>query len=692
MYSVSGYVGGYGYIDSDVEDYLVFTISGYVAGVGAVSHDYLFREAIVVSGGIAGVGKIGHKLNYSKQKTLNPILIAQNQPYNPGDCPIAALEYEGFSPNKIINIIPREDEVYENTMDYHRVEVLTKVDTHYPITHYPYHDTYNDKLKYLITDFRSHNSNGDPLFFQYEPLFDAYAPDSGVAISNIYRNDETIVDPKDYIIQYSYDLLNDGNTRYSDTTWSSQLKTRKVHRVRVLLPYKFIDENQYYTIEYSKSNLDVSQPQRELIELRNLYNSADYTIDESGVMLTANTRVTESGAIMLVKDPRFRITPLDVVAIKGENSYLSDKVATWKLRMNVGAFMKSSGFFTNQSGNLYNLEDRYFDGEFVPVTNAKPTLVKPDLLRLKESPIYIDPVKYSHPLYTIDTYDKTQDALVDQRGKIAIDVNGITRNDITIKSIDTEKGYLQLDTNLDPTDEIELTYFMSQSGNFLIENLELNPKVTGSGVADFHVSGYPDGFGIAVRPYTNNASGWYPYIYDLNEAESSRTMYNIYPKDTPTDATSLAWTADDFVTVCEIDLNRLSSDIITLTDARRPGGGVQMNRELRDWFKTNYSGRIEEHEKDWYTDYGYYGGAPLSNSSTVVIHVPDPIISGMRQEWIDNFEQSITNPVEARERAEAEFKHTLDQAIRRHLSAGTDYILAPTISGVFTGKFLDLRQ
>lgn len=696
-YSIEGDVAGEGSISSDIDEQLLIRISGRVAGVGSISHDFQFREAIIIDGSVAGIGSIGYYINQSKTKASNPILITQNQPYNLGDCPIAAIEYEGFSPNKIVNVIARDDEIYENTLDFHKIEVLTldRLNNIYPIIHYPYHDTWNDKIKYLVTNYRSQESNGQPLFFQYETLFDVSAPDSGVAITNIYRNDDVIIDPSEYLVQYSYDLLADGNDRYSPTSWGSQQKSRNSHRVRVLLPYKFIDDTQYYTIEYDKSSYGTILYQKELIDLRSLYTPEDYLITESGLSVTNNSRIKGSGSLMLIKDPRYRIAPLDVVAIKGEDGYLSDKIATWKLRMNVGSFIRGSGFFTSVSGNIYNLEDEYFNDTFVPVTNAKPTLVRPDVLKLKESPIYIDPTTYTYPLYNIETYDKSQNSLIDQRGKIAIDINGLTRSDIKIKSIDTQKGYLQLNTNLDPTDEIELTFYMSPSGNFLIDNLELNPKITVdnySGVSDFHISDYPDGFGIAVRPYTNDSNGWYPYIYDLSEPESSRTLYNIYKKDSPVDSVSVSWIDDSFITICEVDLNKLSTDIVNMTDSRKSGGGLVLNKELRDWFRLNYSGNIKIHESDWYTDHGYYGGTPLSNSSTIIIHVPQEKINTMRQEWIDYYTQEINNVDEARRKGEDEFKHNLDQAIRRHLSSGSDYILIPTTSGTFTGKILDLRQ
>jgi hypothetical protein len=685
--NIIGSIEGYGVASSNVSGTLNITVVGSVAGRGIILHNYTLLSPSQISGSVAGVGKIGYKLNYSKRKALNPILVAQNYPYNKGDCPIATIEYDGFSPNKIINLISKEDEIYENTIDFHRIETLSKVDGIYPIKHYPYDSQWNNKIKYLVTDFRADNSNGDPLFFQYEPLFDVYAPDSGIAISNIYRNDDTIVKPNEYIVQYNYDLLSDGSGRYTDTQWGNQVKQNNVHRIRVLLPYKCIDDDQYFTIEYNKSSYNTNQYQKELIELQTLYNSNDYSINSTGLIVPPNSKLTRRGPIMIVKDPRYRVAPLDVVSIKGDG-YLSDQIATWKLRLNAGSFIRSSGYFNNVTQNIYNLEDKYFQNTYIPITNAKPTIIKPNLLKLKESPIYIDPTLYTYPFYQIDVYDKTNTQLIDQRGKISIDINGITRSDIKIKSIDTKKGYIELDTELDPTDEVELTFFMSPDGSFVVDNLELNPKISGD--TNFHISGYPYGLGLAIRPYTDDINGWYPYIYDLKDGQTG-TLKNLYKNGNSIDSVTANWNDANFIPLCEISLNKLSIDIVKLTDARKFGGGAEINKELQKWFNTNYSG-IMEHENEWYTDYGYYGGAPLSNSSTIIIHIPQHHLTDLENQWIHYYEQEMDNISEARLKGISEYKHYLDQTIRRYLSAGTEYILIPTVSGEFTGKIIDLRQ
>jgi len=72
--------------------------------------------AIYVSGNISGLGTPSYYLNISRQQAFNPILVCQEQGYKFNECPISAIEYEGFSPNKIINIRSRENDIYENTL------------------------------------------------------------------------------------------------------------------------------------------------------------------------------------------------------------------------------------------------------------------------------------------------------------------------------------------------------------------------------------------------------------------------------------------------------------------------------------------------------------------------------------------------------------------------------------------------
>jgi hypothetical protein len=67
-------------------------------------------STVTITGNVAGAGLPDYYVNFGKPYTHNPYLIVENSPYNPGDFPIAALEYTGFSPNKIISFIKRDEE------------------------------------------------------------------------------------------------------------------------------------------------------------------------------------------------------------------------------------------------------------------------------------------------------------------------------------------------------------------------------------------------------------------------------------------------------------------------------------------------------------------------------------------------------------------------------------------------------
>jgi hypothetical protein len=637
---------------------------------------------ITITGNIVGVGTFDYYLNDSKTKAHNPILNFDSLTYESRDCPIAAIEYVGFSPNKIINIKSKENSVYENTLDYHMFETLEWDSTlnYYKIKHYPQHPVHTGVLHYLLTNYYSDDQKGNPLFYQYELKFDSYSDISGLFVKNIYKNNEVRIDPKEYVVQYSNDLLGAGSGRYSETTWVTD-NAGSLQRIRVLLPFEFISYDTFYVVEYEKFIYGVRSYQKELIELEQIYESGFYNITSSGLELPIQRSYLKNGdALTLVKDPTYRINPLDIVALKGENAYMSDIDVQWKLRINTGSFYVPSGIYNAKAGNIYNMIVPNGTYSEQPLTNIKPTIVNSNILKVKESPVYIQPT-YTYPLYKIDHYDRSLPEVVDQRGKVAIYVNGSSRDDIKIASVDRDKGFFELDTDINPTDEIEMAFYIEASGYLILEDLELNPKIAGS--TSWHISDFPNGIGVGIMPWATGEFAMYPYIYDLTSGTANQLL------DVGMGVGSGINITSDFFKICELELNKLTTDMVKLTDARKVGGGIGDKKLLENWFKTNYSG-IEIHEKEWYSDVGYYDGTPLPFSSTIIIHIPETTINTYRQRWIDYYKQNY--PVaEAEKIGDKEFKRDLDQTIKRYISAGTDYILIPTVSGQITGKFLNLR-
>lgn len=674
----SGYVAGVGYISGNIDYYILYAVSGDMAGVGYIFSDVEARESLHISGSIEGIGYVGSKINFSRQKSVYPELRV-DETYPSNDCPIAAFEYIGFSPNKVLNTLSYEDEVYENTREYYITEIINKRGSVFPIKHYPYISDISGKVPYLVTNYES-NIFSKPLFYTYELLFDVYSNEDAETVT-LYKNNERVVNKDEYIVQFSYELLNEDNDRYvaPNDRWRDFDQTKTVHRVRILLPIEFSDPSDFYTVSYNKSVYGARSPQRELVELRPIYKEGkDYFIYSGGLMLNdpESTIPETTSSLFIVKDPDYRIKPLGVEP----PVYQPDEISSWRLRLNPGSILINSGLYNGTEPRSYLLENLYASGN-IPITNVKPIAVLDNVLRLRESPIYVDTTKYVHPKYEIELYDKKDLTLVDTIGKFSVEVNGVARTDLRITSIDRHKGYIMLDTTLQQTDEIELNFYVEQSGYMVVDNLELNPKVL-SGGSMFHISGYPDGLGIAMRPYdSGNSNTFYPYIYDSSLPEASRT-YRMIPE--LGDVTHIGY-FENMLPVCELNINRLSTDMVKITDARRIGGGIDDETDLESWM-VNTTG-VNTREKDWYTNKGYYGGDPLSFASNIVIHVPSGVLFEGRRRWIDSLSGIHPDPREAYNRGTREFNFYLDQVIRRYISAGSDYILIPINS---SGNFMDI--
>jgi hypothetical protein len=77
----------------------------------------------------------------------------------------------------------------------------------------------------------------------------------------------------------------------------------------------------------------------------------------------------------------------------------------------------------------------------------------------------------------------------------SIDPTKLTFNDM----IDRYKGFIELNKVLNILDEIELSFHLDDSNFILLENFELNPKISVSGGCRYHINSYPNGFGIALK-------------------------------------------------------------------------------------------------------------------------------------------------------------------------------------------------
>jgi len=75
----------------------------------------------------------------------------------------------------------------------------------------------------------------------------------------------------------------------------------------------------------------------------------------------------------------------------------------------------------------------------------------------------------------------------------------------------------------------------------------------------------------------------------------------------------------------------------------------------------------------------------------IFINIPQVYLDNSYQQWLDYYKK-YNDYDSANLIANREFKFYLDQYIRNYISAGTDYIILPTISGIITGKIYNLYQ
>lgn len=649
---ISQQTDGWFRLDNQPSDYLQLLDGGFWTSLATMFN---------ISGSIVGIGDTTGNFNYSafniyRTSAIFPVL-RQGSTYRTDEVPIAALDFTGFDPDKIINITPHYLDIYENTNDFYEVEQISQGSgLFFPIKHYPYYSGIN----YLVTDIKTNLQNGVLLFYQYELQFDAYI-EVGIDSLKIYKNNSTLINPTDFLIQFSDDLLTSSG-RYTSTNWSLQTLSQNVtKRVRVLLPLSFNNKDDFYTIQYVKNIKGAFINQIELLELTPLYDYTDYTITSNGLTPTIDTRLSSSSQISyyITKDPEFQYNTIDIDVISDSQIQKN----SWSLRLNSFDILTNSGLVNGSQSSYYKLDNVYENG-FILLDSIKPDSIINNVIKLKQVPIYVS--GYIYPDYTITNYDPSNINSNDSSGNFTITVNNSVANNIKITSIDRKKGYLFLDTPLKDTDEVELRFWVDTSEYVHVTNMELNPKLFGTTPDLFNMETYKDnGFGIAMIPYTQ-PSGQYLYIYDLGD--SSQTITSITP--TGIAPSTIPWD-DTYITLAEVYMNKLTTDLVNMTDARRTGGGVDFTQDIMYFYKEY------PHQTEWYTSRGYYGGEPLAHNSLVIINIPSDVFYGEQNKWISYYLDQASGDPSGRDLGIKKFNFYIDQVIRRYISAGTAYAIMP---------------
>ena len=593
------------------------------------------------------------------------------------DCSISVIELDGYSPDKIINTITYQDDIYENSVFYHQSIQLSPTNlsgtiSGFPIDFYGYSD--HNNIDFLVTD--KVNDRNEPLYYSYELQFDVYSLTES-DILQVYKNNEEQINSDRYIVQfigektlqsvYESDEM-ETYGRYASgvaplwNSFSNVSATDDVYRVRILLPLDFYNEQDFYTVRYNKRIFGKNYPTHlELVELNNLYTqdeTKDFYVSDEQIKYGSNTNIPTSNVntLWIIKDPASQVKPISIFSLNSD-AYQNDAGTSWNLRMKTGSFLTHG----NKDGN----NKKFFKCDFIenytvgdsalyqPFVYIKPTFRGRNLLKVEEKPLYIDEEKYSYPNYKVDLYEKyaentnpldsTDFTNVLPTGTIAIDINGNPAKDINVASVDRSKGYILLDSNLNTDDEINLFFYADQTQELTLSNLELNPRV--SGIYGFGNNKEYKKFtniGIALRKWPDDGidsiseaewENYYnPYFFDFDNPTSgfyrSTPVSNIeeitpvygsllFDPYNPT-ADYVDSTNGTFMPVCHLGLNKLTKDNIKIIDSRVIGGGIH---DSRTYTLTN-------NQLNSYVDLGYYDGEPLPHAGFVVVHIPRAIYDG----------------------------------------------------------------
>ncbi len=676
--------------------------------------------------------------------------IKKKEGYDISMCSTATVQLEGFSPTKITKHIDYSNDIHENSNYYVQTQTMPAIEDDtglvtpvtFPFTYYETTTRYSST--FFITD--KLNDNNDPLFFSYELKFDVNAV-TDTDIVEVLKNNTTPLRPDQYKLQFGDVSLTDnfygtkdaGYDRYGTTTiWGPIDGSKNIHRVRVLLPLEVGNKYDFYTVRYNKSLFNISYPAHfELAEFTPLYvRSVDWDIIDDTIILPTASKIsnTTTKQLYVTKDPNAHIAADGVISMNTEG-YQSDAESSWHVRVNHGSF-------------LTNIDERYYQAQFAPIDPANPqekyqliTYVNPKLLggnivKVEDAPIHVitidddgAPSGYVYPYYEVKIFPKESFETTIPIGTFGIDVDGVDVSRIKISSVDRQKGYILFNKQFNPQEEVDLFFYTDCASKSYIYNLELNPRISGLyGMAADSNTTIRD-IGVAVREsppggvgslYVNRLKYQSLYFFDFNDVDDNgiTTFYRgnqIPGLPTYNEVGQLRWNPFNgkesvtgrFIPITHISLNRLFPDILNIQDARVIGGG----------FSGQEQKRLNNEQKNSYTDIGYWDGEPLPHAGLVIIHIPSNIYPDLITKWetSDIFNPDmytdITKEEIARLAAESgedydeyyskllegysvnnekvkdpywqmliswakkEASHYLDQLIKKYIPAGTQYIL-----------------
>lgn len=546
--------------------------------------------------------------------------------YEKEHVPLFYYSIKNFSPATVLNVVNVAHYIPENNPNYNIYEKITpKVDgdNEYLL---PERYKHLPSGSLIVTDRATTSKYAEyalPLYYEYQLMYNHYSPDSTFpeGFVNIRKNNENTLSRDSYAVETREYPVASG--RYVGTNtggfqWAGRPISGTMVTARVLLPARTGDNN-LYTLEYNRyMNATDSQYWSELVDERQLYTeSADYDITPSSLIMTVGTKMVSGNAIYVQKNPDSFIT-FRSPAIS------SDKFNTtnWEFSVSLGNFMVSSGVVDVRGDYYICHTDTTLTS--MPTAAEPPVIAGKNILRVAHRPLITPSSTYPTPDYIFtDTIT-------------SLEINNTSMlSDIT--SVDTKRGFVMLRRNLNPTDNIKITYNTDPTKVMVVRNIELNPTFVGSGLIDVAASG----LGVAIVPSGTTFTDMDGDSFTFANW-SNIVLYNL-ADNVYGDFTSgvFGWGASAYTP------SQLGTDVVSgvIPSGSRFLGSItvnvspEQNVELIDIRrKGGYDeGQVASGVTDWrgYADIGYWDGEPLPMAGTVIIQIPSHIYRNI----VDVFER-----------------------------------------------------
>lgn len=581
---------------------------------------------------------------------------------------IATVQLNDFNPDTIIKSVNYENLISENSEDYITVETLEPIASgtgEFLIKGYISQTTaqqeYESNVDYLITE--KTNSLNEPLFYEYQLKFDAYGL-TNTDLVEVYKNNIELVPPSKYRLEYGEDTFKNRYITMPDDThvgrydsnleWSAFKPGEVEHRIRLLFPLEFADENAFYTVRYVKRLFDVNHPTHtELVELDRLYGGElnspftgtnhkpfSYEINYNKLILDTDVIPSENiNFLYIVRNPENQIKQNGLVQLLTDGSQ-KEADASWSLRIQTGTFITGDAVFdevTSKYQISYEGEEQY---KYQMMAYIKPNRIGNNIYKINQNPFYVNSEKYVYPYYNIDV-PYTIDGNDLPHGSVGFDLDALLLRDVKISSIDRTKGFLLFNKPIPNDKDFSMFLYVDVTRNIYIRNFEFNPRIRDIYGTNSDSSVSIQDVGIAIRrtrePITGNDRTVYfsPYFFDYkNPTKFYRA--SVVPTSvarSPVDGalnwnpyTSGADPEGEFIPIALFTLNELSPDVLKITDARTINGGI----------KDSAKPDLSNHQENSYTDIGYYDGELLPHIGMIIVHLPRIIYTDLVKRWIDS--------------------------------------------------------